>query len=55
MRHMKTGSLTLVILIMEKMGVKFLGIVKDSKLFPVKIVELNETSSTIIDDGRPNI
>ena len=48
-------KITNLIQIMELHGVKFLGTSKDSESFPFKIVDLNDSSSTTVVNGRPII
>ena len=46
-------KITNLIQIMESMGVKFLGTCKDTQAFPFKIVDLNESPSTTVENGKP--
>ena len=43
-------NITNLIQIMESLGVKFLGTIKDSKSFPFQIVDLNESSNTVVNN-----
>ena len=45
-------KITNLIQLMEALGVKFLGTIKDSKSFPFQIVDLNDSPNTV-SNGRP--
>ena len=47
-------NMTNLVQVMEAMGVKYLGTIKNSKSFPFEIVDLNESRATTI-NGRPII
>ena len=47
-------KVTNLIQIMDGMGVKYLGTIKDSKSFPFQIVNLNDPSMPVV-NGRPSI